>query len=69
MNEKYRAIYAAVYRFHERNINPDWDRVYADMRNVAAQFGDDPFVVALLLDVFEELERSDNTRNEGRREK
>ena len=62
----YRAMYAALFRFHERHNPPTlgdddgalyWAAVSDDMQATAQQFNNDPFMVDLLCIVFEELER------------
>lgn len=62
----YRAMYAALFRFHERHNPPTigedngdgyWIATTDDMQATAKQFNDDPFMVNLLCAVFEELER------------
>ena len=62
----YRAMYAALFRFHERHNPPTlgdddgalyWAAVSDDMQATAQQFNGDPFMVNLLCIVFEELER------------
>ena len=65
----YRAMYAALFRFHERHNPPalgdDDGALYCaattdDMQATAQQFNNDPFMVDLLCIVFEELEREYN---------
>ena len=62
----YRAMYAALFRFHERHNPPAlgdddgalyWAATTDDMQATAQQFNDDPFMLNLLCTVFEELER------------
>ena len=55
----YRQMWAAAYKFHERHNrpNPDWDTLHLDMGNLARQYGNDPFLIALLVTAFEEIER------------
>lgn len=62
----YRAMYAALFRFHERHNPPTlgdddgalyWAATTDDMQATAKQFNDDPFMLNLLCTVFEELER------------
>lgn len=62
----YRAMYAALFRFHERHNPPTigedngdgyWIATTDDMQATAKQFNDDPFMLNLLCTVFEELER------------
>lgn len=62
----YRAMYAALFRFHERNNPPTlgdddgalyWAAVSDDLQATAQLFNGDPFMVNLLCAVFEELER------------
>ena len=62
----YRAMYAALFRFHERHNPPIigedngdgyWAATTNDMQATAKQFNDDPFLTGLLLAVFDELER------------
>lgn len=58
----YRAMYRAICECHERNSPPCstptyWEHVTADIEATAAQFEKDPFVVALLNAVYDELER------------
>lgn len=54
----YRTIYREVCNFHERhNTQPkDWDVISEDMEALSRKL-DHPFATALLLSVFEELER------------
>jgi len=58
-NRDYRQLWAAAYKFHERHNQqcPDWDALHLDMGNLARQYDDDPFLVALLVTAFEEVER------------
>lgn len=65
----YRAMYAALFRFHERHNPPAlgdddgalyWAATTDDMQATAQQFNNDPFMVDLLCIVFEELEREYN---------
>lgn len=62
----YRAMYAALFRFHERHNPPTigedngdgyWTATTDDMQATAQLFNGDPFMVNLLYIVFEELER------------
>ena len=62
----YRAMYAALFRFHERHNPPTigedngdgyWTATTDDMQATAQLFNGDPFMVNLLCIVFEELER------------
>ena len=62
----YRAMYAALFRFHERHNPPTigedngdgyWAATTDDMQATAQLFNGDPFMVNLLCIVFEELER------------
>ena len=62
----YRAMYAALFRFHDRHNPPTigedngdgyWIATTDDMQATAQQFNGDPFMVNLLCIVFEELER------------
>lgn len=62
----YRAMYAALFRFHERHNPPTlgdddgalyWAATTDDMQATAKQSNDDPFMLNLLCTVFEELER------------
>ena len=62
----YRAMYAALFRFHERHNPPTigedngdgyWAATTDDMQATAQLFNDDPFMLNLLCTVFEELER------------
>ena len=62
----YRAMYAALFRFHERHNPPTigedngdgyWIATTDDMQATAQLFNDDPFMLNLLCTVFEELER------------
>lgn len=62
----YRAMYAALFRFHERHSPPTpgdddgalyWAATTDDMTAIAQQFNDDPFMMNLLCVVFDELER------------
>ena len=62
----YRAMYAALFRFHERHNPPTigedngdgyWTATTDDMQATAQLFNGDPFMVNLLCTVFEELER------------
>lgn len=66
----YRAMYAALFRFHERHNPPTlgdddgalyWAAVSDDMQATAQLFNGDPFMVNLLCIVFEELEREYKT--------
>lgn len=62
----YRAMYAALFRFHERHTPPPpqtdddgaryWTGVSDEIQLIAQQFNDDPFMIKLLCVVFEELE-------------
>lgn len=58
----YRPLYRAACNFHERH-NPVqltaafWEEVCADMTATANEFDNDPFLMELLLAVFEEMER------------
>lgn len=61
----YRAMYGALFRFHERHSPPSlgnddgavyWAATTDDMTETAQQFGNDPFMIGLLCVVFEELE-------------
>ena len=61
----YRAMYAALFRFHERHNPPTmgdddgalyWQTTNDDMIATAQQFDDDPFMLNLLYAVFNELE-------------
>ena len=59
---EYRAIYRAVHDYHERHNPPQltleyWQAAVEDVGRVAVAFNNDPFVIALLLAVFDELER------------
>ena len=58
----YRAMYAALFRFHERHNPPTigedngdgyWIATTDDMQATAKQFNDDPFMLNLLCTVFE----------------
>ena len=62
----YRAMYAALFRFHERHSPPTpgdddgalyWAATSEDMTATAEQFDNDPFIIDLLCVVFAELER------------
>ena len=62
----YRAMYAALFRFHERHNPPTagsdggafyWAAVSDDMTATAQQFDNDPFFLNLLCAVYEALER------------
>lgn len=59
----YRSFYRHACNFHERHNPPRlsdeyWEEVTDDMCRIAAEeMKDDPFGMALLMDVFEELER------------
>ncbi len=62
----YRGMWAAAYRFFERNNPPSlssdkgvryWDRCADDMASVARQFNDDEFMAGLLEAAYLELER------------
>lgn len=62
----YRAMYAALFRFHERHSPPTpgdddgalyWAATTDDMTAIAQQFNDDTFMMNLLCVVFDELER------------
>lgn len=60
----YRAMYAALFRFHEKYTPPQtgddgaqyWAGVSDELSIIAQQFNDDPFMINLLCVVFEELE-------------
>ena len=60
----YRAMYAALFRFHERHTPPQtdddgalyWAGISDEITNIAHKFNDDPFMIKLLCVVFEELE-------------
>lgn len=62
----YRAMYAALFRFHERHNPPTlgdddgalyWAATTDEMIAIAQQFNNDPFMMNLLCVVFDELER------------
>lgn len=62
----YRAFYRAACEFHERNNPPRldkdngaayWNRVCDDMNETSNRHGNDLFLMAMLVAVFEELER------------
>lgn len=66
----YRAMYAALFRFHERHNPPTlgdddgamyWASASDDMQATAQKFDNDPFLTGLLLTVFDELEREYKT--------
>lgn len=66
----YRAMYAALFRFHERHSPPTpgdddgalyWAATSDDMTATAEQFDNDPFIIDLLCVVFAELEREYKT--------
>ena len=58
----YRALYRAACNFHERH-NPAqltasyWDEVCEDMTETANGYDNDPFLLELLIAVYEEMER------------
>lgn len=65
-SRNYRSMYRAACDFHERhNLSSQsagqddayWERVTDDMTETVARFDGDPFLTALLIAVFEELER------------
>ena len=66
-SKDYRAIYRAVFDFHERHNPPEldltgepggyWWTASEELMQLAEQFGNDKFANALLLAVFDELER------------
>lgn len=65
-SRNYRTMYRAACDFHERNNPPRggaeyWAMVCADMEQTAVAGGDDPFLMALLVAVFDELEREYKT--------
>ena len=59
----YRALYRAACDFHERHNPPRlhdaeyWDKAAEDMEQVSSAFGNDPFLIGLLVEIFTELER------------
>lgn len=58
----YRAMYRAACDLHERHNPPRitadyWEAATDDLTATAQRFNDDPFLIALLAAVFEELER------------
>ena len=62
----YRAAYRAVCDFHERHNPPRldddngrkyWEETAADATAIANAFDNDPFVISMLVSVYEELER------------
>ena len=58
----YRAMYRAACNFHERHtpaqLSADyWDAAAEDMVEVSNEFGNDPFLMELLVAIYEELER------------
>lgn len=58
----YRAIYRAIFECHERNNPPRltreyWEKAADDINATASRFHNDPFVFALLVAVYDELER------------
>ena len=66
-SKDYREIYRAIFDFHERHNPPEldltgepggyWWTASEELTRLANQFGNDEFANALLLAVFEELER------------
>jgi hypothetical protein len=62
----YRAMYRAACNFHERHhpaqLTADyWEAAAEDMTKTSREFHDDPFLMELLLAVYEELEREYET--------
>ena len=66
----YRVYYRAACDFHERNNPPRldddngaayWERVCDDITETSNRYGNDPFLMAMLVAVFEELEREYKT--------
>lgn len=65
----YNAMYRATHEFHKRHTPPRpdesyWQKVADDMTAVAKRFNSDPFVISLLISVFDELER-ECTQSQG----
>ena len=55
-------MYRAAYAYHERHNPPQltpgyWEEALEDLLSLARQFGNDPFMTALLNTVYGELER------------
>lgn len=57
----YKAIYRAVYEYHEKHNPPyltlEYWRSATEINELAARFNNDPFAMALLSAVYSELER------------
>ena len=69
-NRNYRAMYRAACDFHERHNPPTvdgeyWEAVCDDMTATVNRFQQDPFLIGLLLAIFEELEREYKALMEG----
>lgn len=68
----YREIYRAIFDFHERHNPPEldltgepggyWSTIKEEILQLVKRFGDDKFANALLIAVFDELEREYNKR-------
>ena len=73
--QDYRAMFAAAYKFHEKNNPPEadetgepggyWWRVSEEMTQLAQKYNNSDFMNALLLAVFGELEREYNHLQAG----
>lgn len=66
----YNAMYRATHEFHKRHTPPRldegyWQEVANDMTAIAKRFNSDPFVMSLLVSVFDELERECKAMQEG----
>lgn len=66
----YNPIYRATHEFHKRHTPPRldegyWQEVADDMQAIAKRFNSDPFVMSLLISVFDELERECKAMQEG----
>lgn len=67
----YRRTYRAAFDFHRRHAEAlprtpdDWQRILEDMEQTATAGGNDPFLMALLCAIFEEIEHQ---AGEGRGE-
>ena len=60
--ESYRAMYRAVFNFHEKHSGPketqaDWEQISAEAEAIAAQYGGGDFITDLLSCVYCELDR------------
>jgi hypothetical protein len=61
----YRAIYRAIYAYHEQYNPPRltdeyWQSAVEGVKTVAVTFDNDPFITALLMAVYGEMEREYN---------